>query len=66
MGCCRGTWQTIDMKDPTDMVDTTETIRDQDAATARKAWQTPRLSQMSTSETALDSGAIYDGNTGTS
>lgn len=37
MGCCRGTWQTIDMKDPTDMVDTTETIRGQDAGTARKA-----------------------------
>jgi hypothetical protein len=66
MGCCRGTWQAIDMKDPTDMVDTTETIPDQDAGTTRKAWQTPRLSQMSTSETALDSGAIYDGNTGTS
>ncbi|WP_298646733.1 hypothetical protein [uncultured Tistrella sp.] len=48
------------------MVDTTETTPDQDAGTARKAWQTPRLSRMSTSETALETGAIYDGDTGTS
>ncbi len=59
--CYCGTLPGTEMKDLTDMINTIETIRGQNAATARKAWQKPELSQTRTSETAFGLGTRSDG-----